>query len=179
MLHHLYLEMMADIYCAGADMIMHMDSDCVFTEPVTPHDYMLQSKPVLMYASYAWLETQQANLLMWQKCVENALGWKPDNEFMRRHPAVHFPHVYRKARELIELNTGKKMDDYIRNGRNEFPQTFAEYPTLGEVAWVFFKPEYFWINQETDPFPKNKIHQMWSHREPLPEDLELFKKLGL
>lgn len=179
MLHHLYLEMMADKYAYGADFILHTDSDCVFTDYVSPEDYLVNEKPVLMYASYDWLETKQANLRMWQECVSNALGWTPKNEFMRRHPAVHYTQVYEKARSTIERHTGKTMLEYIRNGRNEFPQTFAEYPTLGEIAWTNFNSMYHWINQETEPFPNSKIHQCWSHREPTDEDLAIFKKLGL
>jgi hypothetical protein len=179
MLHHLYLEMMADKYAYGADLILHTDSDCIFTGPVTPDHYLVDEKPILRYASYDWLAAQQPNLREWQRAVENALGWKPVNEFMRCHPAVHYPRVYEKAREAIECHTGRTMADYIRNGRNEFPQSFAEYPTLGEIAWTYFRPLYHWINEERTPRSDTRIRQAWSHQEPTNEDRNLFASLGL
>lgn len=179
MLHHLFLEMVADQFCWNADLILHTDSDCVFTGPVTPSHYMVGDRPILRYASYKWLASQQPNLLEWQRCVANALGWTPENEFMRCHPAVHYPHTYSKAREVIECHTRQPLDSYIRNGRNEFPQSFAEYPTLGEVAWKFFHPLYHWINEETTPRSDTKIRQAWSHADPTPEDMRVFASLGI
>ena len=179
MLHHMYFEMIAPEFCPQSDLILHMDSDCLFTEPVTPDAYMMNGKPVLLYADYNWLEKQQANLKMWQTAVRNALGWVPNFEFMRRHPAVHYHGVYAKAKECIEAHTGKSMADYILSCRNDFPQTFAEYPLLGEIAWRFFHHQYHWIDQQSEPWPHNPMRQAWSHRTPTEEDAKLWKELGL
>jgi len=42
----------ADEHCPDADFILHTDSDCVFTEPVTPDDYFVDGKPVMLFESY-------------------------------------------------------------------------------------------------------------------------------
>jgi len=183
MLHHMYLEMMADKYCQGADFVLHMDSDCVFIESVSPDDYFVDDKPTLLHASYQWLcydkRPPEPELLNWQRAVESALGWKPEHEFMRCHPAVHYIRVYEKARESIECYTQVALFDYIRKGRNGWPQEFAEYPTLGEVAWKFFHPLYNFHNEQFKPRPKPKIKQLWSHIPPTAMDMELFQSLGL
>lgn len=179
MLWHEWVIVKADTVCRDADFILHTDSDCVFTQPVTPDDYFVDGKPVLMYASYEWLCKQQTNIRNWQVATENALGGIVDNEFMRRHPAVHLRDVYLKTRQVIEDRNRMACEDYIRSCRNEFPQGFAEFPTLGEIAWRHFHEQYHWINQEKEPFPTEKLHQFWSHRQPNADDLALLEKLSL
>jgi hypothetical protein len=179
MLHHMYLIMSADKY-TDADFILHFDSDCVFTEPVTPEDYFVDGKPVLMYADFDWLvNTQQANLRMWQDVTKNAIGGPVPIETMRRHPAVHYRELYALARNMMENNTGQPVSSYIERQRDEFPQTFCEYVTLGNVAWRCIPDKYAWRNQQTEGFPPAKIHQNWSHCEPTPENMALYQKIGI
>jgi hypothetical protein len=167
MLWHMAQIMRAEEWCPEADFILHTDSDCIFTEPFGPEDYFVNGKPVLMHASFKWLiNSQQANLEMWQHAVAAAVGWKPSDEFMRRHPAVHPRKLYAKARECIESHTKMPCDDYIQSCQNAFPQTFAEFPTLGAVAWRFFRNDYHWIDQQRQPFPIGKLAQFWSHAPP-------------
>ncbi len=164
MLWHMAQIMRAEEWCSDADFILHTDSDCLFTEPFSPDDYFVNGKPVLMHASFKWLiNTQQANLIQWQMAAESALGWKVTQECMRRHPAVHPRKVYAKARECIHAHTKKSCDDYIMGCRNEFPQSYAEFPTLGAVAWKYFRDDYHWINQQDEPFPHSKLAQFWGH----------------
>lgn len=179
MLHHMQIEMTAPQFCPLSDAILHFDSDMVFTEPVTPDDYMEGDKPVMVHATFKWLIQQQANLEMWRVAVEQALGVKCDREMMRRPGLIHIPCTYEKAREMIEAKHGKTMAEYIQEQRNDWPQTFAEYPTLGWVAWLHFHDRYKWVEQGVDPFPPIKIRQMWSHRQLTDEDIAEMKRLGL
>lgn len=179
MLHHMALVMTAPNYCHHADLILHMDSDCVFTEPVTPGDYIRDGKPILLHARYDWLIKQQGNLLNWKVAAQNALGIEVEHEFMRRHPSLHLPAVYAKTRAMIEEQHQRLLEDYIKSQRNEFPQTFAEFPTLGAVAWNHFHDQYHWVNQETEPWPPNKMKQYWSHGGVSAPVLEEFKRFGL
>lgn len=166
-------------WCPQADYIAHMDADCVFTEPVKPEDYFVEGKPVLVYAPYAWLVPQQENLINWKVATQNALGFPVEHEFMRRHPAVHLVKTYIKSQLCITDHHRRPMDDYIREQKDSFPQTFAEFNTLGAVAWKFFHDDYHWINQEKEPLPHSKLYQCWSHRAPTEQDMTLFKDLGL
>lgn len=179
MVHHMFQIMQADQW-SDADLILHTDSDCVFTEPVTPEDYIQDGKPVLMYGDFEWLcTTQQANLRMWQEVTINAIGAPVPVETMRRHPAVHCRDLYQKAREAIERHTGKGLVEFMRAQRNEFPQSFCEFVTLGNVAWREMKDRYHWIDQQRDGFPPQKINQAWSHQPPTQENLSLYQKLGI
>lgn len=163
MLHHEYLEMTAPDYCYGADAILHWDSDYVATGPMTPEHYLREGKPVMIYAPYSWLVTQQPNLLNWQKACHAALGYPPENEFMRRPGICHIKEVYPAAMIAVQSHVGKSLDDYIRSCENKFPQTFAEYPLLGEIAWQKYHDRYVWVRQGVDGFVHVPILQFWSH----------------
>lgn len=165
---HAHLIMCSDLICPSADFVLHMDSDCVFREPVLPEDYFVSGKPVLIGAPYEWVVNQfsNPNHYKWRDAVVAAIGGKSEQEFMRRHPAVHYRHLYGKARHEILTHTRMDAAAYIRSTKNEFPQTFAEFPTLGEVAWRYFHPLYEWVRQDKDPWPHDKLIQLWSHGSP-------------
>lgn len=184
MLHHEYQVLTADIDCPDADYILHLDSDIVITKPMDVSEFFCEGKPILFHTPYTTLGKDHPIILLWQVAVTNALGWVPIHEFMRRRFLTYNKNLYLKTRNLIEKHTKQSVDEYIKSQRNEFPQTFAEYPTLGEVAWQFFHEEYYWVNTDEGKHFKfhdseNKIRQMWSHQTPTDEDIEIFKKLGL
>lgn len=181
MLHHMYIICCADEWLPQADRILHMDADCFFSMPASPADYLDdQGRPIMVHAPYDWLIAQQGNFILWQQAVERALGWKPVHEFMRRHPSVYRRDLYPVARKMIEQHTGRPFREFIMDQRNEYPQTFAEFPTLGEVAWVRFHNDYVWRDQSKDEYPNpDRMEVCWSHREPTPHDIARFEKAGL
>ena len=181
MLHHMHIIMHADQYCPDADIIMHFDSDWVFTKPVTPQDFLVEGKPLIMYGSFDWLVNQvQGNLKMWQDATENAIGKPVPIETMRWPRLLFWRDLYPMARREIEMWTGKNMVEFMRAQRNEFPQTFCEYVTLGNVAWRYHREKYFWRDQKTHGFPEPwKVHQAWSHEPPTAANLEFYRKLGI
>lgn len=181
MLHHEYLVMNADVHCRG-EFIQHMDSDHVFTEPVTPADYFQEDKPVMVYHDFESLCKEQSNLRNWQDNGEKAMGFRDDYEFMRRAPLVHAREVYPVSRQEIEANVRRPLDEFVRAQRNEFPQTFCEYQSLGSTAWRRFRDRYHWVRQPWIGDLKNqggKIYQAWSHRLPTASDISTYARLGL
>lgn len=170
-LRHEHVIMSSDEF-TDADFVCHIDSDCMFTEPVTPEDYFVNGKQVLMHGRYEWLKNDvQANLDMWRVTVENAIGRPVTQETMRRHPAVHTRKLYPQARVEIEAHTGKSCADYIASCQESFPQGFCEFNTLGAVAWDHFHDDYHWIDHEQlhktgTPWPNGKLVQWWSHQSP-------------
>lgn len=173
MLFHEWLIIDADELCPEADFIAHIDSDCFFTEPVTPGDYFVDGKPVLLYGEYEWLAKRFSTpaLLFWRDVTQKALGGGVVYEFMRRHPAVHYRKTYRTTRDAIERHTGKDAASYIRSCQGVWPHGFAEFPTLGEVAWRHFHDDYHWIDHANGR-PHDKLIQFWGHAAPeLPQKI--------
>ena len=157
---------MADELCPNADYIAHFDSDCIFTRPVRPSDFFKNGKPLLRYEAYSSLVKREPNIVNWKIAVESCLPFQVDNEFMRGHPEVYHRGLYAETRKLIEEKTGLEFSEYVKSCKNSFPQTFAEFPTLGAVAFKEFDELYHphdcatQENPDAHPYP---VIQFWSH----------------
>lgn len=163
MLHHMAIECMADQFVPTADFILHFDSDLIFIEPVTPADYFVDGKPVLLMEAYERFKDVHPGVMRWQETTQKAIGKPVQFEFMRRHPAVHHRDIYAKTRESVEEANKRPFLDWALSGQNEFPQSWSEYNVLGAVAYSRARPRYHWINTGNDLPPKSKLWQGWSH----------------
>lgn len=170
----------ADEWCPRADIIHHIDADCVFTEPVTPLEYMRDGKPLLLYESFVSLNKKGIyECDKWKVATEACLPFGIERECMRCHPEVYQRDVYAMTRRLVEQKTGKPFDEYVGSGPNSYPQQFCEHNALGNVALHCFPERYSAYNLEHEPWRKQKLRQAWSHRAPTPDDLKLWQELGL
>jgi len=159
--HHQALICCGDLYAQGADFVLHVDSDCAFLEPVTPEDYFVDGKPVLVIASYERLRQLQSPSAQWQYHTERALGFHCPYETMCRHPAVHPVETYPALRECMEANHKIPFLTYVLNQKNSFPQGFSDFNAVGAFAWEKKRDLYHWVDFETPV--KNKLFASWSH----------------
>ena len=169
MLWHMAQVCRADEWCPHADYIAHFDADCIFTKPVTPNTFWQLGKPLLRYEPFATLAQRHPGVLNWKVATENALPFNIADEFMRGLPHIYGRTTYAKTRELVEQKTKRPFNDYIKSCKNEYPQTFCEYVTLGSVARQYFADDYTLCdlsrdaNPDRSPYP---VQQFWSHRAP-------------
>lgn len=166
MLWHEYQIMRADEWCADADFIAHFDPDCVFTAPVTPDLFIKNGKPILRYERFDSICGRHPGIMRWKEAVNVALPFPVDKEFMRGHPEVYHRGLYKPARDMIAAKHRVPIEEYIRGCRNEFPQTFCEFATLGAVAYYAFHGLYepFDCGAQTNPdFQEWPVQQFWSH----------------
>lgn len=167
MLHHMRQIMYADEWCPYADFIAHIDADCIFTEPVTPDDYVKDGRPILRYELFDRICRRHGGVIRWKEASERCLPFPIQFETMRCHPEVYHRGLYKESRELIQRHTGRTVDDHIADGPNTFPQQFCEHVTLGNVAIERFRDHYVLIEQSSDRVsPPNKLQQFWSHSPP-------------
>lgn len=156
----------ADQWCEKADYVFHFDPDCIFSANVTPATFMVEDKPILRYEAFSTIGVRHPGVLLWKKAAEDCLPWEVDKEFMRGHPEVFHRGLYKAAREIISTCVGKPIDDYLKSCRNEFPQSAAEFPTLGAICYEKFRELYApfncgsQANPDFQPFP---VRQCWSH----------------
>lgn len=166
MLWHMAQIMRADQWCPTADFIAHIDSDCLFTEPVTPDDYVRDGKPILRFEYFSNIAKRHPGCAAWQEPTQRCLPFLVTAETMRCHPGVFTRRTYAEARAQIEQKTGQPCDDYIKAQRNAYPQGFCEFVTLGNVAMHCFPNDYVCVEQTGDKLnPPNKLRQFWSHRQ--------------
>ncbi len=134
MLMHEIMKTRADELCPGAEYVLHVDSDLLFWRPTTPADFLVNGKCLLLREDYKLIEPRNPNRLIWRDCVEMATGIRPDFDYMVRHPNV-YPHaLYQQVRATVEHHTGVAFDEYVLSCENGWPQSYAEFPTLGAVG---------------------------------------------
>jgi hypothetical protein len=171
MLHHMVMVCRADETCPDADYIMHMDSDCVFIESVTPDDYFKDGKPMLMRELFSAIKTYHPGRYRWKSVTERILAFYVKYETMVRQMAVHPRHIYGEVRRHIEGVHLKPFDEFVL-GCSERPLSFTEFPVLGAYALRFYPDAYYWLNAKSpvDQFSMNdraegvreKFKQFWS-----------------
>lgn len=153
----------ADEHCREADFILHIDSDCIFREEVTPDEYLRDGKPVLLIEEYTRLEKQFPGF-PWRPVVERALGRPVHYETMRRHPMVNPRAIYGATRQAVVRAVDLPFDDFVLSCKPDFPQGFCEFNTIGAVAleppWNM---QYEFIDVGRVPYPRHKVIQLWSH----------------
>lgn len=151
----------ADKWCPEADFVLHTDSDCMFTEPVTPEDYFVGNRPVMLYEAYANLKEHTP----WQPIVSRILKRPVEFEFMRRHPQVNPAGVYAALRQHVESLHGIDFDEFVMSQKASFPWGFTEHNVLG--AYAFNDPawhdKYYWHLVSKSGVPREKLIQFWSH----------------
>jgi hypothetical protein len=177
---------LADKHCPDADFILHTDSDCIFTEPVTPEDYFVGGKPVMCIAEYRKLPP-----IPWRAVTEKALGLDCPWETMRRHPQVNPRGVYNDMRQRVSLVNDCLFEHYVMAQKSDYPWGFSEHNCIGSFAHETprWKSEYHWVDVGSQTYPAPKLMQYWSHAAPdqmhhLPSGgmgrpLDDFKRLGL
>ena len=166
-LHHQVMKCRADQYCLGADFILHTDSDCIFSEPVTPEDYFAAGKPVMVMEPYVRLAG-----CPWQPVVESVLKRAVTHEFMRRHPQVNPERVYPALRKRLCQLHQQPFDDYVLSLKPDHPWGFSDHNVIGAFAWREFHDAYHWIDLSRHPRPHSKLIQFWSHSPPdQPQDM--------
>lgn len=153
----------ADKHCPQAEFICHVDSDCVFREPVCPEDYFVNGKPVLLIEKYARLEKQFPGF-PWRHVVEKTLRRRQLWETMRRHPMVNPVGLYPDVRYAVERVNGKPFREYVLEQKPDYPSGFAEFNTMGAVIMeTNWKDAYHLIDVGENPYPHSKLIQFWSH----------------
>jgi hypothetical protein len=164
MVWHMNQVMHADQHCPGADFIAHLDPDCVFTAPVSPDTYIKDGKPILRFENFHFIGYRHPGVLRWQECTTKCLPFPVHYETMRCHPEIYHHGLYAAARAQMEEKTGRTVPDYVRTCRNEYPQGFCEFVTLGNVAMQLFREQYHLVEQFSNRVaPPNHVQQFWSH----------------
>ncbi len=182
--HHQAMQCYGDLHFPEAEVIFHIDSDSIFSSECSPSDWLPGGLILLPFTDYVkFLDgpvgpDEMANFMgcsgkridlnrgqyLWKFAVDYALGFPAERECMAWMPLAHYRGVYSKARDTISHRFSKSFESYVSTCRNEFPQTFAEFNTLGAVAHQFFQEKYCWWNISTHGYPfAGRVTQCWSH----------------
>lgn len=140
----------ADLY-SDADFICHIDSDTVWLHDVSPKDFIHKGKAIIYYEPY-----DKIGECPWQPIVREALGWKPEFEFMRRPPHTFPRWVYKEMRDFLQTTHKMPFDTFVATRPL---RQFSEYNTLGAYAWKHHRDKFEWRDPKLD---KDTVRQFWS-----------------
>ncbi len=166
-LHQNAIKCHADVYCLGADWILHMDSDDIFVTPTRPESFFRDGKPILCYQSYETLKPKgnEVTAYVWKAPTERALGFATELEFMCAFPIIHHQSTYEGTRQWIAREHKCNFMDYVFNQKADFPYGFCEFDALGGYAHRFAHEKHTWQNVDTDGWAPLNWHlwHLWSH----------------
>lgn len=183
--HHQAMQCMGDLHFPEAEVIFHVDADCVFASNCTPSDWLPGGKILLPFTDFhRFLDRPvepdemlsfmgftgrrvdfNRSQYLWKFAADFALGWSVERETMGWMPLAHHRDVYSRTREIIARRfSNLGFEGYVMNCRNEWPQSFCEFNTLGGVAHKFFQEKYQWQDITLQGYPfAGKVAQCWSH----------------
>lgn len=160
-----------------SEYILYMDSDCVFTRPVTPSDFIKDGKPIWLYTP---LDRARSDQHVWIPVMEKFLGKRPEHEFMRRHPFIVPRWALERLREFCQIKHGKTIEQYIMgeaDPNNGLALRFSEWNCLGFFLWEFHRDKVHWVlDSEADPAC---VYQGFTHggEARKQEDIAKFKEI--
>lgn len=156
--HHQLMKCYADVLCPEAYHVLHVDSDCIFTEPFTPADYLdHENRPHLPVRKFS----PEQPFYRWKADTEAALGRECLYETMARHPAVHYVVIYRALREHIEQLHGIPFCAYVLGLGGNYPNLgFSEFNALGNIVLSGYSVRYNVVDIGSGgAVPPNKLIQ--------------------
>lgn len=151
----------ADSHSPNADFILFMDSDCVFTKPVKPQDFIRDRKPI-------WLKTPFGNARedqqVWKPIMAKFVGKEPQHEFMRRHPFCLPRWAFEELRNFCRYRHGMELADYIMAQAVPGKMlTFSEWNCAGFFLHEFHYDKVAWIDTTKDEVPEAMAYQGFTH----------------
>lgn len=141
---------------SDADQLLFIDSDTIFTRPVTPQTYFKDGRIEWMMTPWAKTDTP------WQPIVEKFLGQPVEFEFMRRHPTLVPRWLLIAVREFCLKQHGVPLDQYVMSQPH---RAFSEFNVLGAFANAFHRDKFHWVNTEEVPeseWPELTVLQKFS-----------------
>lgn len=151
-----------------ADLICHVDADCVFTRPTTPASLTADGKVRVLIRPNALLGRHRP----WQRPTEEFLGWHVAYDFMQHPPFTYprwlYPEIRRHAREVH----GVGLDAYVV-GRP--PRGFSEHNVLGAFAHARHRKRFAWVDTSAERVGEPPCRWYWSWgglSEPIRRELD-------
>lgn len=138
-----------------SDYILFVDSDCVFTKPTTPNDFIKSGKPMILKTPYETIP----EVRFWKELTELTLKEKVEFEYMRRLPLLY-------RRDTLE-NCQKHVNELHEGGIKYFisqrpAHEFTEFNLIGAYAEKYEGDKYKFIDTTKNELPETHIHQAWS-----------------
>jgi len=132
-----------------SDMVMFVDSDCVFHTPFSPESYMKDGLPILMKTKYGSLGGAES----WRGYTQDHVGFPVEYEYMRRLPWMYLSSSLKNFRDRYPT-TGQYLADLKT-------REFSEFNVLGAYIDRYEQDNYYITDTEVW-MPESVCKQFWS-----------------
>lgn len=147
-----------------ADMVWFIDSDCLLFDRLAPDMFFYQGKPVMCFNSFRHLSKCASGAMVWQDVVSQNLGWRVENDYLRRMPLIYPRVLFPALRKHIERFHRRPFREYVYGtGKNSWPQRFCESNDLGAFAHRHMPELFHWSSLDHGGNWYNPVIQFWSH----------------
>ncbi len=154
----------ADKY-TSSDFVCMMDSDCVFTKPVTPDDLFVDGKPLWLMTPFADILPTDKNLPAHFEAIKEFSGIPPEFEMMRRHSQVIPRWAFGCFRDYAQQLHGMSFEQWA------MAQKFrgvTEFNHIGQFLHLNF-PNFIHFHDTRFGIPPSFVEQYWSWNGITPE----------
>lgn len=139
----------ADQY-ATSDILLFVDSDCIFTHPFQLSDLFRDGKPILYKTDYKWT----GDAICWKAITEQHLGWEVQYEYMRRMPMIIRRQTLNNFQDMFPKVIHELLHMDVRD--------FSEFNALGAYIEKFESDDYAIIDTTDAQLPAPPLIQFWS-----------------
>ncbi|MFD6888258.1 DUF6492 family protein [Streptomyces sp. NPDC059957] len=130
-----------------ADLICHVDSDVIFTRPVSPADLLDDGRPWIVRREISQLGRHRP----WLASTEEFLGRPVAYDFMQQPPFTYPRRLYPEVRALSLEQHGIPLDRYVAG---QPPRGFSEFNVLGSHAYSTHRTSFAWYDADTAVVPR-------------------------
>lgn len=138
-----------------ADLIVHVDADCVFTRTTQPQDLAPGGRPQILTRPIVELGRHYP----WRRPTEDFLGFAVDLDFMQQPPFVYPRWLYPLLRRHCLATHGLSIEHYVISRP---PRGFSEFNVLGAYAFRNHAEAFDFPRVGSDDAPPPRCDWYWS-----------------
>lgn len=160
---------------SDADYILFMDSDCIFTRPVTPSNFIREGKVI-----WGHKEFRDDERRVWAPVLSKWMNEPATRSFMTGHPFVFPRWLFESLREYSRTMHKQELGDYVMGQADPKNMcSFSEFNCAGAWAYKYAKDKFTWENRDHEPPDGIWVHQGFTHggEERKAQDLAEFERL--
>lgn len=137
-----------------ADMIVHVDSDCVFTKETRPEQLRRNGRPIMYYAPYQYFYEHNFNM-PWQTVTSQFLRRQVEHEFMRQFPLSYPRTLYDDLSNWYEETYQEAIENIIHRVHGDY---FSEFNLMGSFSFYNDKRYHEFVNVLEEQ-PEDRVRQ--------------------